>query len=92
MRLKNFAQGQWVAGVGGAVDLLNAATGDKVAETTSAGLDFRPCLITGGWWEARTCAASPSTNGLTSSGPRSIPHGAKNRALPDLRVDRRHQG
>jgi oxepin-CoA hydrolase/3-oxo-5,6-dehydrosuberyl-CoA semialdehyde dehydrogenase len=41
MRLQNFAIGQWIEGTGPATDLFDAVTGEKIAEATSAGLDFR---------------------------------------------------
>jgi oxepin-CoA hydrolase/3-oxo-5,6-dehydrosuberyl-CoA semialdehyde dehydrogenase len=44
MRLRSYVQGQWVAGQGPGVDLLNAATGKKVAESSSEGLDFAGIL------------------------------------------------
>lgn len=44
MRLQNYALGQWVQGTGSATDLLHAVTGDKVAEASSAGLDFKAML------------------------------------------------
>jgi oxepin-CoA hydrolase/3-oxo-5,6-dehydrosuberyl-CoA semialdehyde dehydrogenase len=44
MRLQNFALGQWVQGTGSATDLFHAVTGDKVAEASSAGLDFQAML------------------------------------------------
>ena len=44
MRLQNFALGQWVQGTGTGTDLFHAVTGDKVAEASSAGLDFRAML------------------------------------------------
>jgi oxepin-CoA hydrolase/3-oxo-5,6-dehydrosuberyl-CoA semialdehyde dehydrogenase len=40
MRLQNYAMGQWVAGTGPGTDLHHAVTGEKVAEASSAGLDF----------------------------------------------------
>ena len=40
MRLRNYARGAWVEGAGPGTDLFNAVTGDKIAEATSAGLDF----------------------------------------------------
>ncbi|MBC7896940.1 MAG: phenylacetic acid degradation bifunctional protein PaaZ [Cytophagaceae bacterium] len=40
MRLQNYALGQWVAGTGAGTDLHHAVTGEKVAEASSAGLDF----------------------------------------------------
>ncbi|MEP7384209.1 MAG: aldehyde dehydrogenase family protein, partial [Gemmatimonadota bacterium] len=44
MRLQNFAQGQWVLGSGAGTDLFHAVTGEKVAEASSAGLDFAGML------------------------------------------------
>ncbi|MFN8574527.1 MAG: phenylacetic acid degradation bifunctional protein PaaZ [Gemmatimonadaceae bacterium] len=41
MRLKNYVCGEWVQGSGGGTDLLHAVTGEKVAEASSAGLDFK---------------------------------------------------
>jgi oxepin-CoA hydrolase/3-oxo-5,6-dehydrosuberyl-CoA semialdehyde dehydrogenase len=40
MILKNYALGQWTAGEGQGQSLFNAITGDKIAETSSNGLDF----------------------------------------------------
>lgn len=40
MRLKNYALGQWVEGSGAGTDLIHAVTGEKIAEASSAGLDF----------------------------------------------------
>lgn len=40
MILKNYALGQWTAGEGKGQSLFNAITGDKIAETSSNGLDF----------------------------------------------------
>jgi oxepin-CoA hydrolase/3-oxo-5,6-dehydrosuberyl-CoA semialdehyde dehydrogenase len=40
MRLQNYALGEWVEGTGKFTDLFHAVTGDKVAEASSAGLDF----------------------------------------------------
>ncbi|HXK58257.1 MAG TPA: phenylacetic acid degradation bifunctional protein PaaZ [Acidobacteriota bacterium] len=44
MKLRSYAQGQWAAGQGTGVDLLDAATGEKIAESTSRGLDFAGML------------------------------------------------
>jgi len=44
MRLQSYAQGQWVTGSGKATDLFHAVTGEKVAEATSEGLDFK-CML-----------------------------------------------
>ena len=41
MRLKNYAQGEWVEGTGAGTDLFHAVTGEKIAEASSEGLDFR---------------------------------------------------
>lgn len=43
MRLESYAQGQWLAGAGGTT-LLNAVTGQPVAEIGSGGLDFKAML------------------------------------------------
>jgi oxepin-CoA hydrolase/3-oxo-5,6-dehydrosuberyl-CoA semialdehyde dehydrogenase len=40
MRLRNYARGSWVEGTGVGTDLFHAVTGEKVAEASSAGLDF----------------------------------------------------
>jgi len=40
MILKNYALGQWTAGEGEGQALYNALTGEKIAETSSKGLDF----------------------------------------------------
>lgn len=40
MILKNYALGQWTAGEGEGQALFNAVTGEKIAETSSKGLDF----------------------------------------------------
>lgn len=41
MRLQSYAEGQWVSGKGKAQDLFHAVTGEKIAEATSEGLNFR---------------------------------------------------
>lgn len=38
--LNNYACGQWVAGTGKQQELFNAITGESIAQTSSAGLDF----------------------------------------------------
>jgi len=40
-RLENYVNGQWVAGTGSAADLFHAVTGDKIAEATTSGIDFK---------------------------------------------------
>ncbi len=44
MKLKNYALGNWVEGLGKGTMLYNAVTGDEVAEASSAGLDFSAML------------------------------------------------
>jgi oxepin-CoA hydrolase / 3-oxo-5,6-dehydrosuberyl-CoA semialdehyde dehydrogenase len=44
MRLQSYAQGEWVTGTGRAAELLHAVTGEKIAESTSEGLDFKGML------------------------------------------------
>ena len=44
MRLQSYAQGEWVTGTGRATELLHAVTGEKIAESTSEGLDFKGML------------------------------------------------
>jgi oxepin-CoA hydrolase / 3-oxo-5,6-dehydrosuberyl-CoA semialdehyde dehydrogenase len=39
-RLLNYVQGEWVAGSGRATELFHAVTGEKVAEASTAGIDF----------------------------------------------------
>ena len=41
IRLRNYALGEWVEGTGKSADLFNAITGEKIAESSSGGLDFR---------------------------------------------------
>jgi oxepin-CoA hydrolase/3-oxo-5,6-dehydrosuberyl-CoA semialdehyde dehydrogenase len=40
-RLENYVTGQWVAGTGSATDLFHAVTGEKIAEATTNGVDFK---------------------------------------------------
>jgi oxepin-CoA hydrolase/3-oxo-5,6-dehydrosuberyl-CoA semialdehyde dehydrogenase len=42
--LESFVQGKWVKGTGKAVTLVNPATGEPVATTSTAGIDFRATL------------------------------------------------
>src|SRR6476660_2831569 len=44
MRLQSYAQGEWVTGTGRATELFHAVTGEKIAESTSDGLDFKGML------------------------------------------------
>jgi oxepin-CoA hydrolase/3-oxo-5,6-dehydrosuberyl-CoA semialdehyde dehydrogenase len=44
MRLQSYAQGEWVTGTGRATELFHAVTGEKIAEATSEGLDFKGML------------------------------------------------
>jgi oxepin-CoA hydrolase/3-oxo-5,6-dehydrosuberyl-CoA semialdehyde dehydrogenase len=41
LTLRNYAQGEWVAGNGKTADLIHAVTGEKIGETSSGGLDFK---------------------------------------------------
>jgi oxepin-CoA hydrolase/3-oxo-5,6-dehydrosuberyl-CoA semialdehyde dehydrogenase len=41
LTLRNYAQGEWVAGSGKTADLIHAVTGEKLGETSSGGLDFK---------------------------------------------------
>lgn len=40
-RLENYVCGEWVAGTGKTTDLFHAVTGDKIAETSTGGIDFK---------------------------------------------------
>lgn len=42
--LQNYAMGQWVAGTGRRLDLMDAVTGEKIGEAGSEGLDFKSML------------------------------------------------
>ncbi len=44
MKLKNYALGKWVEGEGEGRPLFNAVTGEKIATSTSDGLDFKAML------------------------------------------------
>jgi oxepin-CoA hydrolase/3-oxo-5,6-dehydrosuberyl-CoA semialdehyde dehydrogenase len=44
MRLRNYVQGEWVAGTGAGTDLFNAVTGEKFAEASTGGIDFKSVL------------------------------------------------
>jgi oxepin-CoA hydrolase/3-oxo-5,6-dehydrosuberyl-CoA semialdehyde dehydrogenase len=44
LKLLNYANDQWVAGDGGLADVHSAVTGDVIATTGSAGLDFKAML------------------------------------------------
>ena len=39
-RLENFVMGEWAPGTGRMTDLFHAVTGDKIAETSTGGVDF----------------------------------------------------
>ncbi len=58
-RLLNYAQGQWVSGTGNFAGLLNAVTGEPVAEVSSEGLDF------GGMVEYARRVGGPNLRALT---------------------------
>lgn len=44
MRLKSYVMGEWRFGEGKGQEILNAATGEKIAEVSSEGLDFKGIL------------------------------------------------
>jgi oxepin-CoA hydrolase/3-oxo-5,6-dehydrosuberyl-CoA semialdehyde dehydrogenase len=44
MRLQSYAEGKWVEGKGKGTDLFNAVTGEKVAEISSEGINFKGML------------------------------------------------
>ena len=44
MKLRSYAQGEWVEGTGNAVPLVHAVTGETIAEASSEGLDFAGML------------------------------------------------
>ena len=44
MKLRSYAQGEWVEGTGEAVPLVHAVTGETIAEATSEGVDFKGML------------------------------------------------
>jgi len=44
MRLQNYALGEWVHGTGAGTDLFHAVSGEKIAEASSEGLDFKAML------------------------------------------------
>src|SRR6185436_1298338 len=43
-RLKSYARGEWVEGTGKFTDLIHALSGEKIAEASSEGLDFKEML------------------------------------------------
>jgi oxepin-CoA hydrolase/3-oxo-5,6-dehydrosuberyl-CoA semialdehyde dehydrogenase len=44
MKLRSYAQGEWVEGTGKSVPLIHAVTGETIAEATSEGVDFKGML------------------------------------------------
>jgi len=44
MKLKSFVNGQWLEGAGDAITLLNPATEEPLAETSTSGIDFAATL------------------------------------------------
>ncbi|MGE5409339.1 MAG: phenylacetic acid degradation bifunctional protein PaaZ, partial [Clostridiales bacterium] len=44
MRLKSYVMGQWRSGQGKGEEILNASTGEKIAEVSSEGIDFKGML------------------------------------------------
>lgn len=47
IQVKNYVLGQWVAGEGSETNLYNAINGDKIGESSSAGLDYKAVLAYG---------------------------------------------
>jgi oxepin-CoA hydrolase/3-oxo-5,6-dehydrosuberyl-CoA semialdehyde dehydrogenase len=43
-RLQNYAMGEWVTGSGPMIDLVDAVNGEKIGETSAAGLDYQAML------------------------------------------------
>lgn len=43
-RLQNYVMGAWVPGAGAMIDLVDAVTGEKIGETSAAGLDYQAML------------------------------------------------
>jgi len=44
MKLRSYAQGEWVEGTGNATPLIHAVSGETIAEATSEGIDFKGML------------------------------------------------
>ncbi|MDP1860299.1 MAG: phenylacetic acid degradation bifunctional protein PaaZ [Gemmatimonadaceae bacterium] len=44
MRLQNYALGRWMQGTGAGTDLFHAVSGEKIAQASSEGLDFKAML------------------------------------------------
>ncbi len=44
MKVQSYAQGEWVTGSGAGKDIFHAVTGEKYAEVTSAGVDYKGML------------------------------------------------
>jgi oxepin-CoA hydrolase/3-oxo-5,6-dehydrosuberyl-CoA semialdehyde dehydrogenase len=40
-RLQNYVNGEWVTGTGNAADLFHAVTGERIAEASTGGIDFK---------------------------------------------------
>lgn len=47
IQVKNYVLGQWVSGEGSETNLYNALTGEKIGDTSSAGLNYQEILIYG---------------------------------------------
>jgi oxepin-CoA hydrolase/3-oxo-5,6-dehydrosuberyl-CoA semialdehyde dehydrogenase len=47
IQVKNYVLGQWVSGEGSETNLYNALTGDKIGDTSSAGLNYQEILTYG---------------------------------------------
>lgn len=59
MLLKNYARGEWVDGTGKRAELLHAVTGERIAEASSGGLDFK------GMTEYARTVGGPAMRALT---------------------------
>jgi oxepin-CoA hydrolase / 3-oxo-5,6-dehydrosuberyl-CoA semialdehyde dehydrogenase len=59
MKLRSYAQGEWVEGSGEGVPLIHAVTGETIAEATSEGLDFK------GMVEYARGVGGPKLRGMT---------------------------
>jgi oxepin-CoA hydrolase / 3-oxo-5,6-dehydrosuberyl-CoA semialdehyde dehydrogenase len=58
-RLENYVRGEWVAGTGKAADLFHAVTGEKIAEASTGGVDFKSMV------EYATSVGGPALRRMT---------------------------
>ena len=47
IQVQNYVLGQWVSGEGSETNLYNALTGEKIGDTSSAGLNYQEILVYG---------------------------------------------